>query len=172
MSNHKTNWTAIAAMIIALCSLAISVWEGYETRKNYRLSVFPKLEFLGSTQKHGPVALELKNKGLGPAIVKSYRVLFSNSLIFDSVTMKDYDSVKLKELLRQGGIGGDYTFFVLTDSSAILPGDSITIFSFISNDTTAFHGHGSVFSKAIDQFKVHIEYSSIYGDQYVIDTYE
>ena len=35
--------TAISAVVIAVATLAVSIWQGYETRRHQRLSVRPAL---------------------------------------------------------------------------------------------------------------------------------
>lgn len=35
---------SIATIFIALCALGVSIWQGNETRKNYRLSVTPHID--------------------------------------------------------------------------------------------------------------------------------
>ena len=73
-------YLGIVATVIALLSVVIAVWEGVETRRHHRLSVKPILLFsktFNITQNSEGVAnkttmtLELVNRGLGPAIIKT-----------------------------------------------------------------------------------------------------
>ena len=61
---------SISAIIIAIVSIFISIWEGSLMREHYHLSVVPRLEYSYSIHNK-TVGFVLKNKGLGPAIITS-----------------------------------------------------------------------------------------------------
>jgi hypothetical protein len=60
---------AICATLIAVVSLAVSVYEGLETRRHYRLSVRPLLKLDVSLHPGQTSGLRLMNVGLGPAVI-------------------------------------------------------------------------------------------------------
>jgi hypothetical protein len=60
---------AICATIIAVVSLAVSVYEGRATRRHYRLSVRPLLQLAVSFHTSRTAGLRLVNVGLGPAVI-------------------------------------------------------------------------------------------------------
>lgn len=71
-------WEAIigvSSVMIALCALAFSIWQGVQMRRHNRLSFRPHLD----TWRHddpvkGYYAVDLINNGSGPAIVESFVV--------------------------------------------------------------------------------------------------
>ena len=66
---------SISAMIIAIASITISVWEGSIMRKHYHLSVMPRLnnsfEVEDSSVTNASAYFEIDNNGLGPGIIIS-----------------------------------------------------------------------------------------------------
>jgi len=59
---------SISAVIIAVISIAIGVWQGIETRRHYRLSVQPRLDlYYSQDYVNKTVQYLIRNNGLGPA---------------------------------------------------------------------------------------------------------
>jgi len=65
--------TAVAAGLVGLCALGVSVYEAYLMRQQQMASVMPILEAWSSYSSEG-FSVNLANKGLGPAILRSVRV--------------------------------------------------------------------------------------------------
>jgi hypothetical protein len=60
---------AICAVVIAVLSLAVSVYEARATRRHNRISVRPSLELRVGLSQGRLAGLQLINAGLGPAVV-------------------------------------------------------------------------------------------------------
>jgi hypothetical protein len=60
---------AICATVIAVVSLAVSVYEARATRRHNRISVRPFLELRVSLSQGRTAGLQLINAGLGPAVI-------------------------------------------------------------------------------------------------------
>src|SRR5690242_12746123 len=60
---------AICATVIAVLSLAVSVYEARATRRHNRISVRPFLELRYDLPQGGMAGLRLVNAGLGPAAI-------------------------------------------------------------------------------------------------------
>jgi len=72
------SWEAIAGFstaVIALCAFVLTIWQGCVMRRHNRLSVRPYLTtwLHSDTAKH-IYAIALLNNGLGPALIKSFRL--------------------------------------------------------------------------------------------------
>lgn len=67
-------WVAIAALIVSICALVFTAYQGSETRLHNRLSVKPLLliDFVYTDKGAGFL---LTNDGLGPAVIGSFVVL-------------------------------------------------------------------------------------------------
>ncbi len=74
--------TAIAAIVVAVAALGVSIWEGRVSRQHNRLSVKPAPCFIWRDHPGHPLGLYLKNMGLGPAFVDR----LATSLDSDAVT--------------------------------------------------------------------------------------
>ncbi|WP_324779579.1 hypothetical protein [Thiobacillus sedimenti] len=65
--------TGISSVVIALCALVFSFWQGAQTKKHNRLSVRPHLTtWTHSNSDKGFYAVELVNNGIGPAIIEDF----------------------------------------------------------------------------------------------------
>jgi len=84
---------SLSAILIALASIFVTIWESSEIRRHNRLSVRPKLEIFFNYDP-GCRSMEwiLCNNGIGPGIIKDSRIIIdkkaypiNNGAIFDNV---------------------------------------------------------------------------------------
>ena len=80
---------SISAMIIAVASITISIWEGSSMRKHYHLSVMPRLNNSfsvddSSSTKNAFAIFSISNNGLGPAVIISREYFVDGNKIDDS----------------------------------------------------------------------------------------
>lgn len=68
---------SVSAIIIALASFIVTIWQGIISRKHYRLSVKPIPDILLSNFEDR-ITVNLENKGTGPFIMKSFRAYVGN----------------------------------------------------------------------------------------------
>ena len=66
--------TAIAAGIVSLSALGVSIYEAYLMREQQAASVLPIVDFWAGYELGGAYALNLANKGLGPGFIKDIEV--------------------------------------------------------------------------------------------------
>lgn len=95
-SNNK--WTSIAAVLIALCALMLSVYEGYNSRQHQRLSVRPYVRFSFYYDNKG-AHFTLDNWGLGPAQLQWFQISVDNK------PRKSW-----REVIRALGMGDNVNF--------------------------------------------------------------
>jgi hypothetical protein len=68
-------FTGISSAVIALCALALSIWQGILAKKHNRLSVRPHLTTrTHSDAEKGLYVVDLINNGIGPAIIEEFTV--------------------------------------------------------------------------------------------------
>ncbi len=84
---------SMSAIVIAVASISISVWQGLETKKHNRLSVRPNLEIY-FTRGSESTGFLLINTGLGPAMIKD------NAIWCDGVERRDLSANDLPEILE------------------------------------------------------------------------
>ncbi|MBB4820921.1 hypothetical protein HNP29_004316 [Pseudomonas alcaligenes] len=64
-------WTSIASTFIAVLALLYTLWQGWKTQKHNVLMVHPHLDHQhNENNKENYYAFEIRNSGVGPAIVK------------------------------------------------------------------------------------------------------
>ena len=74
--------TGASSVVIALCALAISIWQGAQARKHNRLSFRPHLAtWTHKNAETGSYEVELMNNGLGPAMIKKFALFVDGKLI-------------------------------------------------------------------------------------------
>ncbi|QEY73082.1 hypothetical protein [Pseudomonas denitrificans (nom. rej.)] len=79
-SSAGIDWTSWIAIGISLLALAATWWQAHLARVHNKLSVRPQLEG-HSHWEDGVYGLEVRNVGLGPAIITAARVYYRNGLV-------------------------------------------------------------------------------------------
>lgn len=74
--------TGISTTVIALCALALSIWQGIQTRRHNRLSFMPHLTTWSNRDaEKGFYRIELINNGIGPALIEEFLVKVDGKVI-------------------------------------------------------------------------------------------
>ncbi len=74
--------TGISSVIIALCALIYTIWQGKKAQRHNMLSFRPHLtSWSHSEADKGIYAVELMNNGLGPALIESFTVMIDGKAI-------------------------------------------------------------------------------------------
>ena len=165
---------AIASVFIATCALVATIVQGRQNRKHNRLSVKPLLEFLGyvgidddddeedddEDDNIRKYEISLVNRGLGPAIIERF------VLVYDGEEIPSDDSKKYQDFLNN--LLKDFEILVIThcySGSSVKAGGDIPVLGFkfdAENDDVDF----------INEIKFLIEYQSIYKDGILESEYE
>jgi len=160
--------TSILAVLIGFCAMAVSflvlgvsIWQGYETRKNYRLSVVPNLgvNFIFSSDIEF-CGISLINDGLGPAIIEEIQIKLKDKS-FDYFT-QPWTFVKLIETGIKLEKKTSIHFIELTLGSYLPAREShpmIYLKDFSREETNAF-------LKVLLGVSITIRYKSIYGKSF------
>jgi len=151
---------SLSAAAISLSAFGVALWQGYVTRKHNRLSVKPMLHFdLGMIG--GDFVLQLKNTGVGPALITNWHVTFSDETIGDN---PNQIAINLLDELEVGHLGG--TVYLPGRKQAMAPGDAYIIMNI--NDVGSDHEVESRIRNDVQWLKVTFEYESIYGEKYSV----
>jgi hypothetical protein len=146
---------ALAAAVIALASLGLSIWQGFETRHHDRLSVLPVLTSTIEDSPDKEAGLTVANKGVGPAIIREQAILVDGK----PVEMDEHGGWENAE--KQVGIDQlelrDSNF---EDGSAITVGEVVPLLVIPSKSTP---DQRRLFSRAILHLTIRFVYESIYG---------
>ena len=80
MNNKTDKILSISAIVVAVASIIISVWQGIENRHHNRLAVTPKLD-ISYTSRSNSFGFIVKNNGIGPAILNVRSIHFEDKEI-------------------------------------------------------------------------------------------
>lgn len=161
-------WEALAGLssaVIALCALGLTIWQARITRKHNMLSVTPHLTTWSHTDKANHVyEIELLNNGIGPAFIENFEIQVDGQPIVG----EGYEPIEkaLKVLFPHY----EYT----SHQSFVACGYSMAATEVRSLVAIQFRG-GSVpkpeeVDHAAKRVRLLIEYSSIYGEFFALDT--
>lgn len=144
-----------AAMFVALSSLAIAVYEASMTRQHDKISVWPYVSAFNS-DSGGVYTYNVRNVGLGPALVRSFQVSV------DGKRRANWGEVVDALGLDPRGTPNAYTSF--GRGTVLLPAARVAILQVGPGPAAA------PFHKAFGQHvRVRVCYCSLYDDCWVFD---
>ena len=157
---------SVSAMIIAIASITISIWEGSTMRKHYHLSVMPSLNNTfsvddSSSTNNAYAFFNIKNNGLGPAVFISREYFVDGIKIDDS---KNHFSVILDSTLNFDNTAGS-SFSSIAKGTTISAGDNLKVFGLYFSNRESFYRQRM---KLHDRLSYIIKYESLYGEQYEV----
>jgi len=117
-------FVAIAAGVVGVAALAVSIYETHLMREQQRAEVWPILEAWSTFEPGRMFALNVANKGIGPAILKSVTVAV------DGEPVQSWNEVLTRTL---GTDSVDYGMSAVT-GNVIAAGESVTLISLLSED--------------------------------------
>jgi hypothetical protein len=124
---------AIAAGIVSACALAVSIYEAYLMREQQQAAVMPILEAWSFYAPDVGFGLNVANKGIGPALLKSVDVSLDGEP--KSSWRQIYDEVL-------GGDAPSYSQSMIT-GNVLAPGERVTPFQFSPESEPAILWRGS-----------------------------
>ena len=154
---EASDWIAISSVIVALCALGISIWQGFLSRQHAHLSARPIIE--SNFNNHGSVGLEIYNAGLGPAVLTSFKAIYKQQE-FDMFRGSELE--KLVDLLVENRSDlplMTFSFRIPSNHSAIAPGDVVKLLTITCDWDVIVQRMRRAFS----QIELKITYQDIYG---------
>jgi hypothetical protein len=116
-----------SAIIVAVCSLAITLYEARITRAHQQVSVWPRV--VETVSDSGRLYIRnVENDGLGPALIRSYQVRV------DGVVRHEWDDVVTTLLESPARHNGQFSLF--RRGSVLLPGAHLQLLT-IGPDTVS-----------------------------------
>jgi len=76
----RVDWNISSSVIVAICALLLTVWQGVAVRKHNIISVKPKLKF-SCTRGDDSWELILENLGLGPAFIYDFELQLNDKFV-------------------------------------------------------------------------------------------
>lgn len=149
---------SVATILVAVAALSVSVWQGMELRRYYRLSTRPSL-VMKIHQASPKVGLWVLNNGLGPAELRSMDVYVDGKLVASGPTA-------LEGIRDRLGIA-DLTIEYMSrlDSGIwIQTGETLMLLEFPQVHHTPERVER--FRAAFSRLRVALQYRSIYGEAF------
>ncbi len=150
---------SLSAIIIAVASIIVTVWQGFETRRHNRLSVRPKLEISFELKlKDNSFAYTLTNKGLGPAVITDVK-FYVDGMVVQKGGFSIYDKFKEKLGLK------DYkTLYTgIYPGKTIKSNEEIDIIRFFLKEKD---NPRNFISRVYRRVVIEIGYKSMYGEEF------
>ncbi|HEX8922600.1 MAG TPA: hypothetical protein VF766_14090 [Pyrinomonadaceae bacterium] len=153
----------IAASVIAILAIVVSVWQGVEQRRHNRLSVKPALNFDTDSAVDGTIlSVALKNAGTGPAIIKQFTLYIDDR----PVPAIDGDvwlpAEKILGLEDPNIHFTDYCYY----AGDVMPANETQHIINIDRKDYENLADKEKWKKAISRIKLKVVYASIYEEQY------
>ncbi len=165
LNSPSFDWVAILALIVAIISIGIAI---YYNRKTLQLteahnkkSVEPLITDLYTPDiiiekgKNSSVSYQIRNCGLGPAIIKSYNFRINEKNFKHAFEIYEQNLGKPKYIYDLS------TIFIIEQSHIIASNESLFLFDlyFINLETAA------QFHELVRKIAVSLEYETIYGEK-------
>ena len=122
---------SISAILVAICAVGVSVWQGVTTREHYRLSLVP---YVTSSQvisgKEDESGIYVSNGGTGPAFIKNAYIIAEG---------KEFDLTKNSwpKIYKHLGVKSVcFRASYFKTGSVILPSDDVQILAITRAPTT------------------------------------
>ena len=159
MNSRTDKILSLSAIIIAVASIFISVWQGIESRNHNRLAVRPALDIVYSTVNKS-FGFKVKNNGIGPAVLTKRTLLFKGKEI-DWYNHKDLTAAR-ESLQAMSGMN----FSILRENSTIPVGEEYNLLLFSSDTLNGMTAKEKIF----DSIGFKLEYQSMYGEIFIIES--
>jgi len=162
---------SISAIIIALTSIVVSVWEGNSMRNHYQLSVQPRLNYSFESEifpdddeyNFSSALFKIKNNGLGPAIIMSIEYFIDGEII-DTNECSECLDILFNKRFNFDNLGG-HAYSTLLVGQTIPMNESLTIYEYNFLSEEAFHRQSKEFYHRLSFI---FKYQSLYGEEFEI----
>lgn len=150
-------WTAIGTVLMALCALLTSFWQGYQLQRHNKLSVRPVLQFeinTGATNSGSQVSFNmwLLNNGLGPANVTEASIWLGDKKL--NSTQELWPALGVSLPANCTGSGALRRFYKVGDRQLVFR---------TNNDC---YIDKAVAERIEKELKLEVVYESLYGESY------
>ncbi len=158
----------IAALVLSIVAISISVLEVTTMRTQQRAEVWPYLQ-ITSSYSADKYRILLENKGVGPALVKSVKMYVDGQL----ATANNFDNIIVDLVGKENAFSYDVYEVFNPDQSVISSQEQIRLFSvpLVNRDKSAgrFLPGIKFAEQSKDRFNITVCYCSIHNDCWTTD---
>ncbi len=157
-SIHWEKWTAVGTVVMAVCALLTSLWQGYTLQQHNKLSLRPYLEFEANFQrmpdKRISFELLVNKNGIGPAKVTQMKIWLGGEEL--SSTHHIWPTLKVAAPTDCLGAGNVARFYKVDDQQMVIRADDKCLLT------------DAEYEKLQQQLWIELTYQSLYGDSYKV----
>lgn len=151
----------IAGTVIALGVAITTIWQGFLTRKHYKLTVRPMLRIDWGFVLEKKIKIVLKNTGVGPAIISSV-----NFVIDDKPITQQSKQLADTVMHNLGQFATRYKFYELHPNESFYSGEERAIIE--SEQKFKNERELKKIIKEFDRLLIEVRYKSIYEESFKI----
>lgn len=153
---HWEKWTAVATVVMAVCALVTSLWQGYSMQQHNKLSLRPYLELEVNIDpvdaKHSRLSAYVNNNGLGPAEVTSLQIRLRDKVL--SNTHQIWPAMGFDINKGCFGAGHVQRFYKVDDKQMVILADDACMLTKPQLD------------ELLNGLSITLEYRSLYGETF------
>ncbi len=158
-------WDFLAANVasfIALSALFVSVFSLYLTRRHNKLSVRPHI-IVRTDHTQYSYKIELRNNGLGPALIKQV----DWHLLSNKIVSEDPDKFRDKVFEHIPIISDERVLItIIKEDVSLLPGQNIPLFELDTTDLVV-NEINEILNEFVRHLRFKIKYESFYGEEFI-----
>ncbi len=159
MSKKTDKIIAVSAIVVAIASMVISVWQGIENRHHNRLTVTPKLG-ISFSMTDKKVGIVITNNGLGPAIMTK------RTLKYKGKEIDDYQQEDIINVVKYLKMSGNLNFAILNNDEILSAGTEYPLLMLGIEGMPTLE-----MMEEIDSLVgFRLEYKSMYGEEFVVES--
>lgn len=154
---HWEKWTAVATVVMAICALVTSLWQGYTMQQHNKLSLRPYLEFEVNTDpvdaEHTELLVYVNNNGVGPAEVTSLQIRLHDKVLTNAHQIWPALGVDVNKGCF--GAGNVQRFYKVDDKQMVIrAADGACVLT------------RKQLNELLDNIAITLEYRSLYGETF------
>ncbi len=150
----------ISATFLSLAALVVSIFQTKIARDQQQASVWPYLQLISSNVDQ-ELHFGFENKGVGPAIIKNYEILYRGKT-YTSTRSLFYEEIGVQ---TAGGKG----FSDVLKGDVFKSGEDIELLFVAKNDTIVQKTSALL---ADSSLRVRIRYADVYGNCWLLDRHK
>lgn len=153
---HWDKWTAVGIIVVAVCALVSSLWQGYTMQQHNKLSLRPYLELEVNIDpadaKHSRLSAYVNNNGLGPAEVTSMQIRLQDQVLTN--TKQIWPAMGLDIDKGCFGSGDVQRFYKVGDKQMVIRATDACVLTKTQLDAL------------LNNLSITLEYRSLYGETF------
>jgi hypothetical protein len=149
--------------VIATSALGLAIWQGLIARRHNKISVSPNLTFFTTFLDKDPhFSVDIKNNGLGTAIITSYEIMLDGVTQPITDKMECFKTYYKLNILNKETTGGRYFSF----GDSIASGEVLNVVQVVLKEGTFLERKNTY--KELDRIQLIIKYKSLYDVSYEV----